>query len=74
MRARCGLRVVLHRKGSPLNQFDALDDAVVGAGMADHCAAERRVELLARLAFEGEAVVLCGDGDASSAMQSCQFS
>src|SRR6476660_9730388 len=33
--AGSGLWVVLHRKRSPVNEFDDLDDPVVGAGMAD---------------------------------------
>ena len=50
-------------KARPSTQFDAFDDTVVGAGVADHGATERGVELLARLAFECEAVVLRGDRD-----------
>ena len=63
MRAGRGLRVVLHRKGPSINKFDTFDDTVVGAGVADDRRAERRVEPLARLAFQREAVILRGDRD-----------
>ena len=58
MRSSRGLRVVLHRKSSPVNKFDTLNDAVVGAGMTDHRRAERRVEPLAGLSLQREAVIL----------------
>src|SRR6478609_4449988 len=57
------LRVVLHRKGAAVNEFDSLDDAVIGAGVADLCGTERGVELLARLTLECETVVLRGYRD-----------
>src|SRR6476469_1105141 len=57
------LWVVLHRKGAAVNEFDSLDDAVIGAGVADLCGAERGVELLARLTLECETVVLRGYRD-----------
>ena len=57
------LRVILHRKGAAVNEFDSLDDAVIGAGVADLCGAERGVELLARLTLECETVVLRGYRD-----------
>ena len=65
VRAGRGLRVVLHRERPPVNEFDALDDAVVGAGVADLGGAERGVEPLPRLAFQREPVVLRGDRDPS---------
>src|SRR5690606_21120879 len=62
MRARGGLRVVLHRERRNLLAAQTLHRAVVGAVMTDPRLAERRVETLSRLAFESESVVLCGDG------------
>ena len=56
-----GLGVVLHRERTPVNESDAFDDAVVGAGVAHFGGAERGVEPLPRLAFQREAVVLRGD-------------
>lgn len=44
-----GLGVVLHRKSPSINEFDAFDHAVVGAGVAHHGRAERGVEGLTRL-------------------------
>src|SRR5699024_2206501 len=61
VRARRGLRVVLDRVGGPVEQLDPLDSAVVGAHVAHPRAPERRVELLAALPLEREAVVLRGD-------------
>src|SRR4029078_3430116 len=52
VRTRGGLRVVLHRKGAAVNKFDSLDDAVIGAGVADLCGVERGGELLATLTLE----------------------
>src|SRR6476620_1126058 len=63
--AGSGLRMVLHRKGSPINEFDALDDPVVGAGMADDRGTERGVKRLAGFALEREPVVLGGHRDPS---------
>ncbi len=63
VRAGGGLRVVLHRKRPSITESDALDDAVVGAGVADDGPAERRVEGLAGLPFQREPVVLRGDRD-----------
>src|SRR4051794_24889909 len=57
--------MVLHRKGAPVNESDALDDAVVGARVADFGRPERGVENLAPLSFQCEAVVLRGDRDAT---------
>ena len=57
--------MVLHREGLPINQFDALDDSVVGAGVTDDRGAERGVERLAGLALEREPVILRGHRDPS---------
>src|SRR5690606_34871753 len=57
--------VVLHGEGTAVEELDALDRTVVGAGVADDRATERGVELLAGLPFEREPVVLRGDRDAA---------
>ncbi len=55
MRAGCRLGVVLHREGRIVQQANTFDGSVVGAGVADHRAAERGVEFLTGFAFEREA-------------------
>ncbi len=52
--------MVLHRKRPPVNELDAFDHTVVGAGVADHRGTERGGEGLARLPLKGEAMVLRG--------------
>ena len=53
-----GLRVVLHREGAPVEQRNTFHHTVVGAGVADHGAAERGVELGAALALQEGRVAL----------------
>ncbi len=55
--------MVLDGERRAVDELDAFDCTVVGAGVADHGASERGVEFLARLTFEREPVVLRGDGD-----------
>ena len=56
-----GLGVVLHAERRGVQQRQALDAAVVRAGVGDLRGAERGVEPLPRLALDGEPVVLRGD-------------
>ena len=66
VRAGCGLRVVLHRKGHAVLQCDTFHDVVVKAGVRNLCLAPRGIETLAGLAFKCEAVVLSGDKNTAS--------
>src|SRR3954454_3945233 len=62
-----GLRVVLHAAGGDVEQPDALDRAVVEVHVRELRLAEVRLQPLAGLAADGEAVVLGGDRDPTRA-------
>src|SRR4051812_15426664 len=61
--AGAGLRVVLHAAGGGVEQANALDGAVVEGHVGQLRLAEVRLQPLAGLTADREAVVLGGDGD-----------
>src|SRR5690349_20745504 len=61
------LRVVLHAAGGHVERPYALDRAVVEVDVRELDGADLRLEPLARLPRDREAVVLRGDGDAAGA-------
>src|SRR5213596_2840623 len=67
VRPRAGLGVVLHAARRHLERADALDRAVVEVDVGQLDRADRRLDALARLARDGEAVVLRRDRDPARA-------
>src|SRR3954470_13992638 len=67
VRPRPRLRVVLDAAGGDVEQADALDGAVVEVDVGQLGLAEVRLEAAARLALDGEPVVLRRDRDAAVA-------
>src|SRR3954451_2044546 len=67
VRPRSGLGVVLHAAGRDVERPDALDRAVVEVDVGQLARADLRLDPLAHLAGDREAVVLRGDGDPAGA-------